>query len=246
MLRAITACRAPAWDAIAWAVRKTLRFSNIGASPSIGFNQGLTLIPLEIVFRRFQESSMLETALAALKAEIAALEPDHCVGRVAAVEGELVRLTGLSRQARLGDMLRLRREGAPPLTGEVLQLTADHVTMLPDETPTGVFLGQPAVLERAGAVAPDDGWVGRIIDPFGKPLDGRPILRGAEARPLRAAPPAPARRRPLGARLETGMAAFNTLLPVVQGQRIGLFAGSGVGKTSLLGHLARNVEADVV
>jgi len=189
---------------------------------------------------------MLETALAALKAEIAALEPDHCVGRVAAVEGELVRLTGLSRQARLGDMLRLRREGAPPLTGEVLQLTADHVTMLPDETPTGVFLGQPAVLERAGAVAPDDGWVGRIIDPFGKPLDGRPILRGAEARPLRAAPPAPARRRPLGARLETGMAAFNTLLPVVQGQRIGLFAGSGVGKTSLLGHLGRNMQADIV
>src|SRR6056297_2000830 len=56
----------------------------------------------------------------------------------------------------------------------------------------------------------------------------------------------PPRRRPLGARLETGMAAFNTLLPIVRGQRLGLFAGSGVGKTMLLGHLARNVEADVV
>ena len=67
---------------------------------------------------------MLQSAFTALQAEIAALRPDHWpVGRVAAVEGEVIRLTGLSRQARLGDMLRLRRAGAPPLMGEVLQLT---------------------------------------------------------------------------------------------------------------------------
>ena len=77
-------------------------------------------------------------------------------------------------------------------------------------------------------------------------LDGFPMLRGATPRPLRADPPAPARRRSFGNRLETGMAAFNTLLPVVQGQRIGLFAGSGVGKSSLLGHLGRHMQADVV
>lgn len=189
---------------------------------------------------------MLQSALSALRAEIAALPPDHALGRVVAVEGNLVRLTGLSRAARLGDRLRLRREGAPDLTGEVLKLTADHVTMLPDEAPTGVALGQCAVLERAGEIAPDDSWIGRVVDPFGQPLDGRPILRGEHARPLRAAPPSPVHRRALGARLETGMAVFNTLLPVVRGQRIGLFAGSGVGKTSLLGHLGRNMEADVV
>ncbi|HAW47356.1 MAG TPA: flagellum-specific ATP synthase FliI, partial [Roseovarius sp.] len=56
----------------------------------------------------------------------------------------------------------------------------------------------------------------------------------------------PATRRPLGPRLETGMAVFNTLLPVVRGQRIGLFAGSGVGKSMLLGHLGRHMQADVV
>lgn len=189
---------------------------------------------------------MLQSALTALQAEIAALEPDHCVGRVAAVEGDLVRLTGLSRQARLGDTLQLRQAGAPVLTGEVLRLTAEHVTMLPYEAPTGVSLGQRVLLARAGEIAPDDSWVGRIIDPFGKPLDDRPILRGAEPRPLRSAPPAPVHRRPFGARLETGMAVFNTLLPIVRGQRIGLFAGSGVGKTSLLGHLGRNMEADIV
>ncbi|MEQ9175552.1 MAG: FliI/YscN family ATPase [Alphaproteobacteria bacterium] len=189
---------------------------------------------------------MLQTALAALRAEIAALQPDHAVGRVASVEAGLVRLTGLSGKARLGDMLVLRRDGAPPLTGEVLQLSREHVTMLPDDPPTGVSLGQRVLLEKAGQIAPDDSWIGRIIDPFGKALDGEPILRGTVARDLRAAPPEPARRRPLGDRLETGTTVFNTLLPVVRGQRIGLFAGSGVGKTSLLGHLGRNMEADLV
>lgn len=189
---------------------------------------------------------MLQTALAALRAEIAALQPDHAVGRVASVEAGLVRLTGLSGKARLGDMLVLRRDGAPPLTGEVLQLSREHVTMLPDDPPTGVSLGQRVLLEKAGQIAPDDSWIGRIIDPFGKALDGEPILRGTVARDLRAAPPEPARRRPLGDRLETGTTVFNTLLPIVRGQRIGLFAGSGVGKTSLLGHLGRNMEADLV
>jgi flagellum-specific ATP synthase len=71
-------------------------------------------------------------------------------------------------------------------------------------------------------------------------------LRGPASRPLKAKPPEAGQRRPMGKRLETGMAAFNTLLPIVRGQRIGLFAGSGVGKSSLLGHLAQYMHADVV
>ncbi|MCZ7674951.1 MAG: FliI/YscN family ATPase [Roseovarius sp.] len=189
---------------------------------------------------------MTRPALATLQAEIAALRPEHAVGRVAAIDGNLLRLTGLSARARLGDMLRLPRPGAPPLWGEVLTLTPDHVTMLPDEPPAGVALGQRVLLEQAGGIAPDASWIGRIVDPSGRALDGRPILRGAAARPLVAPPPAPAARRVLGERLETGMAVFNTLLPVVRGQRVGLFAGSGVGKSSLLGQLGRHMQADVV
>jgi len=95
-------------------------------------------------------------------------------------------------------------------------------------------------------IAPDDAWIGRVIDPMGRALDGRPILRGARPRPLRGVPMNPTERRVLGARLETGLAVFNTLLPIVRGQRIGLFAGSGVGKSTLLAKLARGVHADVV
>ena len=117
--------------------------------------------------------------------------------------------------------------------------------VLTDQAPDGIRLGDAVELVGTGAIAPHDGWIGRIIDPFGQPMDGRPLMQGGLARVLRAAPPLAAERKRLGNRLETGMRVFNTLLPLVRGQRIGLFAGSGVGKSSLLATFARHVEADV-
>ena len=189
---------------------------------------------------------MITSALASLQAEIATLDAVRIVGRVCAVEGSILKVTGLSGKARLGDRVRVHRRTGGHLSGEVLQMNENAVMILPDETPQGVALGDRVILAEASTIAPADSWIGRIVDPFGKPMDGRPLLSGPVARELRATPPAPARRRPLGERLETGMAAFNTMLPIVRGQRIGLFAGSGVGKSSLLGHLGRNMQADVV
>ena len=189
---------------------------------------------------------MTGTEIAGLQAEISTLSAAHVVGRVISVQGGLLRVGGLSGAARLGDRVSVALRGGDVLAGEVLQLDADALLVLPDAAPEGVALGDRVRLLGPAGIAPCDGWIGRVIDPLGKPLDGRSLMRGARSRPLRAPPPAPASRRPLGARLETGMAAFNTLLPLVRGQRLGLFAGSGVGKTMLLGHLARNVEADVV
>ena len=181
-----------------------------------------------------------------LQAEIAALEAMRVLGRVCSVTGAVLRISGLSGQARLGDRIRICRSSGGSLLGEVLQLDESAVVVLPDDPPQGVALGDRAALLSASTLAPADNWIGRIIDPFGRPLDGKPLMRGSDPRTLRANPPAPARRRALGPRLETGMAAFNTVLPIARGQRIGLFAGSGVGSSSLLGHLGRNMQADVV
>ena len=189
---------------------------------------------------------MQKNPLAGLQAQIANLRTVSVVGRVRAVEGGTVQVSGLGGQARLGDRVCIYRREGGSLPGEVLQLGEASVTVLPDENPVGVSLGDRTALLQDRGIAPDDSWIGRIIDPFGEPLDGRALMRGPVSRPLRAVPPEPVERRALGDRLETGMAAFNTLLPVVRGQRIGLFAGSGVGKTSLLAHLGRNMQADVV
>lgn len=178
----------------------------------------------------------------ALMAEIASVGHRIAVGRVAEVARGTVRVTGLESRARQGD--RVQIGGA--LGGEVLQLTRDGMTVLTDRTPDGLAIGTDVELLGQTGVAPDDSWIGRVIDPFGRPLDGRPLFRGNRMRDLRATAPAAADRRRLGERISTGVAIFDTLLPLVRGQRIGLFAGSGVGKSSLLAKFARGVDADVV
>ena len=180
-----------------------------------------------------------------LTAQIAELNPVRAIGRVCPVDAGVVHVSGLAGKARIGDLVIIYRHGEP-LSGEVLQLDGEHLVLLPDEQPNGVALNDRAALLQARGIAPSDGWIGRIIDPFGNPIDGRPLLRGALARGLRSAPPDASARRAMGERLNTGMAGLNTMLPIVEGQRIGLFAGSGVGKSSLLGHLAQNMKSDIV
>ena len=181
-----------------------------------------------------------------LLAEIATIGAVRPVGRVVGVGKGTVQVSGLGLAAALGDRVQLTTQGGRVLGGEVLGLARGSVTMLPDGSFEGLSIGDPVELLGSGDISPDASWIGRVIDPFAKALDGRPILRGPVARPLRAAPPAATTRRRLGSRLETGVAVFNTLLPLVQGQRIGLFAGSGVGKSTLLSKFARGVAADLV
>jgi len=189
---------------------------------------------------------MLATDLDCLCAQISSISTVRHIGRVSAVSAGVIHVDGLTRFARIGDQLRLTRQSGEIVRGEVVRLEQKCLVMLPDTSYDGVSLGDPVALCPPVTVAPTKAWIGRVIDPFGQPLDGLPLLRGIEERPLQASPPPPAQRRAMGERLETGMAVMNTLLPVVRGQRMGLFAGSGVGKSSLLAHLARNMQADVV
>lgn len=184
--------------------------------------------------------------LAHLGDGIARMTPRRVIGRVMAIDGGLLRVLGLEQEAALGDLLTLTRRDGSVLGGEVVRLQGDGLLMLPDALPQGVALGDRVALRSDDGLAPCAGWVGRIVDPYGQPLDGRPLPRGRRIVALRANPPDAASRRRLGARLDTGMAAFNTFLPIVRGQRIGLFAGSGVGKSRLLGHFAQHMQADIV
>jgi flagellum-specific ATP synthase len=180
-----------------------------------------------------------------LRAEIAGIPLTTRIGQVQDIGRGTLTLSGLTRGTGLGD--RVLIHGPKGLVGgEVLRLTRDGVTVLPDASVEGVAIGARVDLVGCAEIAPDDSWIGRIVDPFGQPLDGRPLFPGRLMRGLRAQAPAAANRRRLGPRLDTGVAAFDTMLPIVRGQRIGLFAGSGVGKSSLLSKFARGLQADVV
>ena len=181
-----------------------------------------------------------------LVAHIADQRSVRPVGRVVRADGGALHITGLGHTASMGDGLQVYRKRGAPLRGEVVQILKDSLVMLAEAPPTGVSLNDAVTLLSPAIIAPCDHWLGRIIDPAGEPLDGKPLLRGAYARRLLSPPPNAADRRPFGARLSTGLAVTNTMLPLVQGQRMGLFAGSGVGKSSLLGQFARHMTADVV
>ncbi len=179
-----------------------------------------------------------------LLAEISGAVPVRRVGRIVETRRGLAQVSGLPGAA-IGDRVLIHSRD-DIAGGEVLRLSPGLCSVLPDASGDGMAIGNRVELLGRADIAPDDSWIGRIIDPAGRPLDGRPLLRGAAPRALRApAPPAASRRR-LGERLSTGVAVFDTLLPLVRGQRIGLFAGSGVGKSSLLARFARGVDADVV
>ncbi|MEL6922359.1 MAG: NAD(P)-dependent oxidoreductase, partial [Pseudomonadota bacterium] len=187
-----------------------------------------------------------QQALKSLTIRLSQIRPEQVMGRVSGVDGGIVRARGLETAARLGDRAQITNRDGVKVPCEVVRLSETGIVLLPDATLEGVSLGDPVTLSRGGQIAPSDAWIGRLIDPDGNPLDGRSLPGGPVARSLRAKPPAPADRRALGERLATGHLAFDTVLPIVRGQRIGLFAGSGVGKSSLMGRLSQRMEADVV
>lgn len=184
--------------------------------------------------------------LKSLKAQLTALDPVRGVGRITAVRNGVLSVAGLDQTARIGDRAAITLESHKTLSGEVVQLTPGGLILLPDQSVDGVALGDRVTLDRNTGIAPDIHWLGRIVDPDGHPLDGDRLTPGLVRRPLQRPPPPAAARRPLGKRLRTGHVVFDTMLPIVRGQRIGLFAGSGVGKSSLMGAFAQTMEADVV
>lgn len=167
-------------------------------------------------------------------------------GQVSAIQAGLILAGGLSSHASLGDRVVFSKGSGASLGGEIIALHDHQVAILPEGPMEGLSIGTPVELVFAPSLAPADSWIGRIIDPFGRPLDGRPLAAGREERGFRTPPPPAALRNRLGARLDTGLAVFDTILPLVRGQRMGLFAGSGVGKSTLLSSLAKGVSADVV
>ncbi|HWI09724.1 MAG TPA: FliI/YscN family ATPase [Burkholderiaceae bacterium] len=166
--------------------------------------------------------------------------------------GKVVRLSGLAIEAvgpdcAVGDVCELlsKRSGLR-LKAEVVALQQGRVVLMPYGELAGIGLDCDVVVSgttsslRVGA-----GLLGRVIDAFGQPLDGRPLPPLAEARALKGEPLNPLGRPPIQQVLETGVRCIDALLTVGRGQRMGIFAGSGVGKSTLLGMVARNMRADV-
>jgi flagellum-specific ATP synthase len=168
------------------------------------------------------------------------------LGQVAAVRGLALEVAGLGGLVSIGERLSLEPPGRPAVLAEIVGFAGATARALAYGPLDGIGPGTPARLVGTAGLAVSEAWLGRVLDPLGRPLDGRPPPPpGAIERPARADPPAPGGRARLGPRLDLGVRALDLFATCRRGQRLGLFAASGVGKSTLLSMLARGAGCDV-
>lgn len=194
-------------------------------------------------------------------AALRAIAPLNLRGEVAGVSGLMAEIAGLAGQTAIGSRIWLHPRGGAgqgkAVLAEIVGFRDRFARALAfgklDGLGPGATVTVPAraeaggiVLGEAGTLAPGPGWLGRVIDPLGRPLDGRGALPlGPAARSVRAPPPEAATRGRLGPPLGLGVRAIDAFATMRQGQRMGLFAGSGIGKSALLAMLARGAASEV-
>jgi flagellum-specific ATP synthase len=176
------------------------------------------------------------------------LDPYRLNGRVSELIGLIVESRG--PEAGVGERCEIllpgHRTGRPPLQAEVVGFREGRTLLMPLGEAAGIAPGQ-TVVAAGGSVRVDlgEGLLGRVLDGLGRPVDGRPAPRVEARRPVDASPPDPLSRPPISTPLPLGVRAIDALMPCGRGQRLGIFAGSGVGKSTTLGMMARGTAADV-
>ena len=176
-----------------------------------------------------------------LQDAVAAARPER-VGRVASVVGLGVDVRGLV--AAIGDTVRIG--DTAPVHAEVVAADTDRVRCMPFAATTGIGAGAPARRSRTATFVPvGPGLLGRVLDPTGRPVDGKGPLDVDRRVPVANVPPPALERQRIREPLQLGVRVLDTLATVGRGQRLGLFAGSGVGKSSLLSVIARGTQAQV-
>jgi flagellum-specific ATP synthase len=183
----------------------------------------------------------------ALAEQIDDIDGVNIYGRVVGVRGLMVEIAGPIHAMSVGARIVVETGGSRTIPCEVIGFTGNNAMVMPFAGLEGVRRGCRAVIANAAAqVRPCQAWLGRVVNALGEPIDGKgPLPQGPSPMPFRNSPPPAHSRKRVGAPLDLGVRALNTFLTCCRGQRMGIFAGSGVGKSVLLSMLARNVDAAV-
>ena len=182
--------------------------------------------------------------LSAYRERLECMETCRWTGTVSELVGLLVESKGPA--AAVGDFCEIRLRDGRVIRTQVIGFRDGRVLSMPLEETDGLHLGDPITARQEDArMEAGPGLLGRVIDGFGRPLDDLGPIGAGEPYELYARPPGPLDREPIGEALATGIRAIDSLLTCGKGQRIGIFGGSGVGKSTLLGSMARYSSADV-
>ncbi|WP_445502353.1 flagellar protein export ATPase FliI [Microvirga sp. G4-2] len=167
-------------------------------------------------------------------------------GTIREVTPSYYRVVGLSQFVKLGDQVGFDANGKTQI-GEVVRIDSNGLTIKPFNGRIDARIGTPAFLVSNAGLSPDPSWKGRVINALGEPLDGQgPLVPGSRPVHHDAEPPSAMTRARVHKPLHTGVKAIDLFTPLCQGQRIGIFAGSGVGKSTLLTMLAKSEGFDTI
>jgi flagellum-specific ATP synthase len=167
-------------------------------------------------------------------------------GRVAGVNGMLIEFGGMPHEVTVGSRCDVVTQERRRVACEIVGFRGGRALAMPFTAIDGIGLGCRVELAIGTPVIyPDESWLGRVINAMGEPIDGKgPLIKGRTAYPLRAAPPPAHARQRVQGKVDLGVRAINTFLTCCRGQRMGIFAGSGVGKSTLMSMFARSTTAD--
>lgn len=177
-----------------------------------------------------------------LSSEIRALPGPCWRGTVIGTSGRTLEIAGLETRLAVGDVCRIEKRDGTELVAEAIGFKDGHTIVMPLGEMDGVAFGSPVLFDGAYlSVRPSDAWFGRVVNALGEPVDDLgPMDQGEFVVPLKNTPPPAMARRAVGGPLATGVRAIDTFSPICAGQRMGIFAGSGVGKSTLLSMLLRD------
>ena len=184
--------------------------------------------------------------------EITTLQEVTVKGTVTAVQGMLIECTGIERLLSIGSRCRITGQKglqgeSPAVLAEVVGFNQNNALLMPFGHLEGIGPGASVIMvENASVCYPDERWLGRVLNAMGEPVDGKgPLPRGGIPYRLRNNPPEAHERARVRGKMNLGVRSINTFLTCCRGQRMGIFAGSGVGKSIVMSMLARNSQADV-
>lgn len=189
----------------------------------------------------------MDATLSHIKQAIEALPETEVFGKVSAVKGLLLECQGLEKWVSIGTRCRIVTRKGHEIYAEVVGFRENTSLLMPFKELDGVGVGCPVfVAEDESVIFPDESWKGRVLNALGEPIDEKgPLGQGKQPYPLRNSPPSAHARHRVTEKIDLGVRSINTFITCCRGQRMGIFAGSGVGKSMLVSMLTKHCQADI-
>ena len=182
-----------------------------------------------------------------LSQELSKIRNHSFYGKVTSIQGLLVSVVGIDQLVSIGSRCIIETRSGEVFSGEVIGFKDNQTLVMSFYDLEGVGLGCRVIVEENDSeIYPNESWLGRVLNPMGEPIDGKgPLIKGDLPYKLRSSPPLASERSRLGKKIDLGVRSINTFVTCCRGQRMGIFSGSGVGKSVLLSMMAKYTKSDI-